>query len=94
MPTQPLPENEVLHCQFNSPRTWENLEPTNKLDFWNYSEWTCWSEKSELIQNSETGAEFYLDKTLTYGEAMILWFLTIFTFVLIFKIAYNFFWKK
>jgi len=94
MPTPPLPENEVLYCQFYSPRTWENLEPTSKTDIWNYSEWNCWSGKSELIQNSETSAEFYVEKTLNYGDALILWFLTIFLIGYLFKFAYNFFWKK
>lgn len=46
------------------------------------------------IQNSETGAEFYLDKTINYGDILIVWFLTIFGIFLIFKSAYNFFWKK
>lgn len=50
--------------------------------------------KTALIKNETTGAEFYVEKTLTYGEAMILWFLTLFAFILIFKIAYNFFWGK
>ena len=47
-----------------------------------------------LIQNTTTSAEFYLDKSLNYGEAIIIWFLTIFTFYIIFRTAYNFFWKK
>ncbi len=47
-----------------------------------------------LIKNESTGAEFYLNKSLDYGEALILWFLTIFSIVFIFRIAYNFFWKK
>ncbi len=86
-------------CEFNSPRTWENIPPISKLEYWNYSQIICNSidDKPEifnLIQNPDTGGEFYIQKTLNYGEAMILWFLTLFSFYLIFKTAYNFFWKK
>ena len=94
MPTPMLPEFEIENCEFSSPKTWENLAPTSKTDFWNYSEVICWSNRSELIENETTGAEFYVDKTLSYGEAMVLWFLTIFTILFIFKITYNFFWGK
>lgn len=94
MPTQPLPQFEIFNCEFTSPKTWENIMPESKTDFWNYSEFICWSNKSELIENTTTGAEFYVVKSLTYGEAMILWFLTIFTIILLFKTAYNFFWGK
>jgi hypothetical protein len=65
--------------------TWKN---------WNYSEITCFSSTTELISNQSTGGKFYLDKTLNYGDAILIWFATLFTFYLIFKTAYNFFWKK
>lgn len=47
-----------------------------------------------LVTNPVTGAEFYIYKTLNYGEAIIIWFLTIFSIYMIFKVVYNFFWKK
>ena len=47
-----------------------------------------------LIKNENTGAEFMVDKTLSYGDAILIWFATLFAFYLIFKTAYNFFWKK
>ncbi len=48
----------------------------------------------ELISNENTGADFFVDKTLSYGDAVIIWFLTIFSVFMIFKVVYNFFWKK
>ena len=90
-------------CEFYNPYYFDvstkELLPFNDGDSgtaWNYKSWNCTSTDNQftLIQNSETGAEFYVDKTLNYGEAMILWFLTIFLIVLIFEKAYNFFWKK
>lgn len=44
-----------------------------------------------LIENSETGAEFYLDKSFTYGEAIIITFITIFFFAFLGKIIFNYF---
>lgn len=86
----------TTNCQFGIP---VNLGDGGKPD-WEFSEINCTSTGNpdgliySLIQNSETGAEFYLEKTLNLGDAIIIWFLTIFSFYLIFRIAYNFFWKK
>lgn len=92
-------------CNFINPVYWDKSEmmmkPVNseitKSENWNFSGIECFSTTTDvytLIENSTTGAEFYVEKTLTYGEAMILWFLTIFTIILLFKTAYNFFWGK
>lgn len=49
---------------------------------WEYSKMGCiFTEQeisSELIENSTTGAEFYLDKRVSYGEVLVLTFLMIF----------------
>lgn len=47
-----------------------------------------------LIENESTGAEFWVNENISYGEAMILIFITIFTFCLIGKIVYNFLFKN
>lgn len=94
------------NCQFYEPVYWDSATESllllngdiTKFENWNFSKFSCESTTTDntfiLIKNDETGAEFYIDKTLNYGEAMILWFLTIFAFYLIFKTAYGFFWKK
>lgn len=49
----------------------------------------------ELVSNENfPDREFYIQKTLTYGEAIVIWFLTIFAIFLIAKTVFNFFWKK
>ncbi|GAI05846.1 unnamed protein product, partial [marine sediment metagenome] len=49
----------------------------------------------ELITNeSYPDREFYVQKTFTYGEAIVIWFLTIFTIFFIAKTVFNFLWKK
>lgn len=47
-----------------------------------------------LVVNSETGAEFWFDKTFSYGESIVIIFLTFFLFSAIAKIIYNFLFKK
>ncbi len=92
-------------CIYSEPVWWDKdtqqLLPladgiADKSFIWNFSKKECSTTDDVfiLIENQETGAEFYVDKTLNYGEAMILWFLTLFSFYLIFRITYNFFWKK
>lgn len=84
-----LPEFEILNCEFNFPRTWENLEPISEKDIWNYSEWKCWSEKSEFIENETTEASFYLDNSFSYGDFFIVFFLMVFTLWKIVEIIWN-----
>jgi hypothetical protein len=94
---------QAQHCYFSEPvyyrRESNALLPVigsnlTRSEIWNFSEQVCFSSTTELISNPTTGGKFYLDKTLDYGQAIIIWFLTIFSFYLIFKTAYNFFWKK
>ena len=92
-------ENYNIHCEFNSPRTWENLEPTNKLDFWQYSEIYCQSDdvkllENELIENTTTGAEFFIKKSVSYGDFLIIVFLMIILIWGIMKFLINFFIPK
>jgi hypothetical protein len=42
-----------------------------------------------LVENSTTGAEFYVQHTLTYGEGLILIFLTLFSVYLITKAVFK-----
>ncbi len=94
------------NCVFSEPLWWDKASVPPQLvpldggvdkDYvWNWSKEDCSTtdNTSTLIQNTTTGAEFYVKKTLNYGESIIIWFLTIFMIFIIFKSAYNFFWKK
>lgn len=48
----------------------------------------------QLIQNASTGAEFYVEKTISYGQALIVFFFTLFTISFICLIIWRFFWKR
>jgi hypothetical protein len=93
---------QAQHCYFSEPVYWKkevmSLLPVDstigKGDNWNFSQVVCFSSTTEKITNPTTGGNFYLDKTLSYGDAILIWFATLFTFYLIGKTAYNFFWKK
>jgi len=47
-----------------------------------------------LITSTTSGAEFWVDKTFSYGESIVIIFLTLFLFGVIAKIIYNFLFKK
>jgi len=47
-----------------------------------------------LMTSTESGAEFWVDKTFSYGESIVVIFLTIFLFAMIGKSIYNFLFKK
>jgi hypothetical protein len=75
------------HCVFSSP---VNIGSTTA-----YSILNCTSSASTntiaQVNNTSTGAEFYLDKTINYGEVLILVFLLLFAIFGIVKIISDFF---
>lgn len=98
---------ENINCEFSNPWYFDpdtkELKPFNGGDSgtsWHWKNLNCtstdnaFSEQFALIENPETGANFYLDKTLNYGEAILIWFFVIFGFFMIAKTVWNFFWKK
>lgn len=77
----------LTYCEFSAP-----VElGTNDFE---YSILNCTSTETSttiLIQNASTGAEFYLDKTINYGEILTLVFLLLFAIFGITKIIADFF---
>jgi len=85
-------ENSVIECEFQTPKTWEDITPTSSDDFWQYSEIKCESQNIEidLIQNATTGAEFFIKKSVSYGDFLIIVFLMIFLVFGVLKFLINF----
>ena len=77
-----------MNCEFQNP---VNIGNEENPDF-EFSKIVCDDETIELIEHGD--AKFYVRKTLTYGEGLFLWFLTIFLIIFIGKILFDFFWKK
>jgi len=90
-----------MECEFLEPVYWYNglqLVPldseVDKKDIWNFSKMICDEGTTlELIQGTG-GREFFVQKTLTYGEALVIWFITLFAIFIIGKSIFNFLWKK
>lgn len=64
-------------CQFSVP---VDLNPNTGIEDYEFSVLDCTStdQAQTLIQNPQTGSEFYLDKTLNYGEILVLFFIFLF----------------
>lgn len=79
-----------MDCQYTNPI---NLGTVENPD-WAYSQMTCeFSELEnplELIVNAETDAEFYISKTVDYGDILIITFLTMFLIFGILKFLTDF----
>ncbi len=77
-----------MECQFSS------STDLGEGDF-EYSILTCPEDPHfELIQNASTGAQFFVQKSMNYGEALIVFFLALFSIVFICGIIWRFFWKN
>jgi len=91
-------ESEIqFNCQFYDP---VDLGASPKSDF-EFSKMTCsgtstelgvsvFDETIELIQNDDTGSEFYLEKSVDYGDLLISFFLIVFLLFGIFKFFIDF----
>lgn len=46
-----------------------------------------------FVQNPQTGSEFFMDKTITYGDLILIIFCSIFLISGVFKFLWNFVWQ-
>lgn len=77
-------------CEFNNPI---NLG-TEELPDWEYSEMLCDVPNIyELVENETTEASFFLEKTFTYGDFFVMFFLTVFVLFGIIKLTWDSFTK-
>lgn len=89
-----------MTCQFSEPLQVSNggslQTPTDKNANFQFSKLVCDNPTTtELITNLDyPEREFFVEKTLTYGDVLIIWFLTLFFIALISKFIFDFFWKK
>jgi len=80
--------------QFSLPLTCEGCPPTTSTDFWQYSKMEKVEERIEFIENATTGATFFLNKEITYGDFLIITFLVVFLVFGIMKFLIDFFIPK
>jgi len=80
-----------MNCQFSEP---VNLG-TESVPDWEYSTFSCDNpDIYSLVENSTTGASFYVQQTLSYGDSLILWFLILFALACIVKVVFSFFYHQ
>lgn len=81
-----------MECDFSTPLNFEGNAPSAGEPF-AFSEINCIDEKYQNIQNLNSGANFYLDKNVSYGDILTVFFLIFFSCVIVFKILWNFNFK-
>jgi len=77
-------------CDFNTPKTFNGDSPATSTDFWQYSQMECSSTQSILIENTSTGASFYIKKSISYGDFLVITFFLIFLIFAITKFLIDF----
>lgn len=79
-----------IECEFSTP---VNLGNDAKPDY-EYSIMNCSASSNpqqwELIENASTGASFFLTKTITYGDILVITFLMLFLIFGILKFLTDF----
>ena len=80
---------ENLQCEHITPKTFNGETPTTTTDFWQYSQLNCSTTQYDLMENASSGTSFFLDKTINYGDVLIVAFLMIFLIFGIVKFVSN-----
>lgn len=80
-----------MNCEFLTPINYLGGTP-REGEFWQFQEMSCVDETKELIIQNEK--EFYLDKTFSYGDVLIVLFLSFFLIFGIFKLIWHFVWEQ
>ena len=83
-----------MECEFSNPVNYLLDFPANSSEAWQFQSMDCNVDYRELIENINTGKSFYIEKTINYGEQIIIVFLTIFLVFGAFKIIWNYFHGK
>lgn len=95
-----------MNCEFLEPVYWSKeaqaflpVLADGSLDLkdstWNFTKMICDDgELYELIENESTGASFSIDKTFSYGDFFLVFFLMVFSVFKITEIIFNKFVEK
>jgi len=82
--------NESMDCEFSNPLNFEGQPPLAGEPF-QFQNVSCdEGNLFTLIQNPGTEAEFYIQKTMSYGDLILITFISIFLIFGILKFIWNF----
>jgi hypothetical protein len=82
----------MLDCEFTTPLNYTGSPPADGEPF-AFSEMSCNSDFFQKYENIENGGLFYTQKTISYGDMLVLTFLILFFCAGVFKILWNFNFK-
>jgi len=80
-----------MECEFKTPVNYLGQTPLEGEPF-QFQFASCSDETLSYIQNSSTEAEFYLDKTISYGDTILITLFIILVIFGIFKFVWNLVW--
>lgn len=66
------------NCNFTDPVNYKGETPTSTDEAFEFSTANCSTTVLEQKTNATTGAEFYLNKSVNYGDVIVIGFLIIF----------------
>lgn len=81
-----------MACIYSDPVNYLG-DPAGEGDFWNFKTLTCDTPQTLELLVNDSGSEFYLNKTISYGDLMLIFFFSIFIIFAIFKMLWNFIWQ-
>ena len=83
-----MENNFEISCEYFDPVY------STTTDIWNYQKIICFGTSTdqiiEKIENASTGSEFYVSKTINYGDILISFFLLLFVVFGAFKFLVDF----
>ncbi|MFA5031252.1 MAG: hypothetical protein WC495_06745 [Patescibacteria group bacterium] len=81
-----------MECIFSEPLNYTGSPPAEGDPF-AFSEMICTDDRYEQYTNTGSGATFYMQKSLSYGDVLVLVFLILFFVAGVFKLMWNFNFK-
>ena len=81
-----------MDCVFTSPLNYTGSPPAEGDPF-AFSEMSCTDDRFLQYTNGNTGADFYVQKSLSYGDILMISFLILFFVTVVCKILWNFHFK-
>jgi len=78
-----------LNCQFTDP-----VNLGIEIEDWEFSKMECDFDTLKFIKSDSTDSDFFLSKTINYGDVLVIFFLSIFLIFMIVKTLWNFIFSK
>lgn len=88
-----LPSQPHFFCEWNNPVNAMGNPPVDNQPF-QFKNASCSSDLISYINNPTTNAEYYLNKTFSYGDILVVIFFSIFLVYILLKAIFSFFFAS